>query len=368
MSAAVCARAFVLEGPRRADLVEMAVPAIGDDDALLRVEACGLCGTDHEQWTGALPAAVPVVPGHETVGRVEAVGPAAAERWGVAVGDRVVVEPRQVCGTCDRCLAGATRRCRVHGPADSYGQISATVPPGLWGGYAEVQYLSPHSVVHPVDASLDPAVAAMFNAVANGIRWGVAVTSTGPGDVVVVLGPGMRGIVAALCAKKAGARLVAVVGRGRRDAQRLAVARTFGADLVVDVDARHPLDAVLGAAGQLADVVVDATANAPSAFELAIELAAPEGRICVAGIHGDLPVPSFRPDAVVTKQLSIFGVLGARREDFVASAALLASEADRFASVPVMTAGLDGLEHLLGVMAGEGPHPPPVFGALVHGR
>lgn len=367
MSTQAYARALVLEGPRRTRLAEMAVPAIGDDDGLLRVEACGLCGTDHEQWTGALAAAVPVVPGHETVGRIEAVGPSAAERWGVAVGDRVVVEPRQVCGACDRCLAGQGRRCRVHGPADSYGQISTTVPPGLWGGYAEVQYLSPHTVVHPVDPFLDPVVAAMFNAVANGIRWGVAVTRTGPGDVVVVLGPGMRGIVAALAAQRAGASFVAVVGRGRRDGERLATARRFGADLVVDVDAQRPPDVVLGASGRLADVVVDATANSPSAFELAVELAAPEGRICVAGIHGDHPVPSFRPDAVVTKQLSILGVLGARTEDFAAATALLAAEADRFASVPVLTAGLDGLADLLGVMAGDGPEPPPVFAALVPG-
>ena len=359
------ARALVLEGPRRTSIVELPLPELTDDDALLRVEACGLCGTDHEQWSGALPAQVPVIPGHETVGRIEAIGDAAAQRWGVAVGDRVVVAPRQVCGECDRCLAGEPRRCRRHGPADSYGQIPLGVAPWLWGGYAEVQYLSPHSVVHPIDADLDPVVAAMFNAVANGIRWGVAVPGTGLGDVVVIMGPGLRGIAAVAAAKAAGAGYVAVVGRGGRDAERLAAARRFGADLTVDVAEEDPVAALTAATGGLADVVVDATANAPSAWAMAVRLAAREGRICVAGIHGDEPVPAFRPDDIVTKELTVRGVLGARSEDFAAATGLLAARAAEFSSVPTATATLDDLPELLAVMAGEGTAPPPVFAALL---
>src|SRR3954464_4562057 len=106
------ATAMVLEAPRR--LVPRAVdrPAIGADDGLLRIEACGLCGTDHEQFTGALGAGAPFVPGHESVGIVEAIGSAASARWGVRAGDRVAVEVFQSCRSCDRCAAGEYRRCR----------------------------------------------------------------------------------------------------------------------------------------------------------------------------------------------------------------------------------------------------------------
>ena len=92
--------ALVLEGPRRLVRRSLLLPSVGDDDGLLRVEACGLCGTDHEQFAGLLPTAGAVVPGHESVGVIEQVGAAAAARWGVAPGDRVAVEVFQSCRRC----------------------------------------------------------------------------------------------------------------------------------------------------------------------------------------------------------------------------------------------------------------------------
>src|SRR5438876_6782689 len=100
------ARAQILEEPRRLAAREFPLPEIGDDDGLLRVEACGLCGTDHEQYTGALPVAAPFVPGHESVGIVERIGRNAGERWGVREGDRVAVEVFLSCRECGPCLAG----------------------------------------------------------------------------------------------------------------------------------------------------------------------------------------------------------------------------------------------------------------------
>src|SRR5690606_23193671 len=161
-----------------------------DDDGLLRIEACGLCGTDHEQYTGAIGTFPPFVPGHESVGTVEALGPRAAARWGVAVGDRVAVEVFQSCRACDACRSGASRRCEPHGLADMYGFVPVSTPPALWGGYAEHQYLAPDSMLLRVPTGLDPVVATLFNPLGAGIRWGVTVPGTGPGDVVAVLGPG----------------------------------------------------------------------------------------------------------------------------------------------------------------------------------
>jgi len=130
----VNARALVLEAPRRLVEQSMARPEIGDDDALLRVEACGLCGTDHEQFTGELFPGYPFVPGHESVGRIDEIGPKAAARWGVQKGDRVAVEVFLSCRACAACRSGAYQRCLRHGLADMYGYVSAERPPGLWGG------------------------------------------------------------------------------------------------------------------------------------------------------------------------------------------------------------------------------------------
>src|SRR5205085_2535502 len=182
----------------------------------------------HEQWSGQLHPGHAFVPGHETVGVVEAIGERAAERWGVGVGDRVAVEVFRSCRTCEPCRRGEYRRCDRYGMAHMYGFVGVDVEPGLWGGYAEYQYLAAGTLLLPVPAGLDPVVATLFNPLGAGIRWGVTVPGTSAGDVVAVLGPGVRGLSACAAAKAAGAAFVVVTGFGLRDASRLALARSFG--------------------------------------------------------------------------------------------------------------------------------------------
>jgi alcohol dehydrogenase len=354
---------LVLEAPRRLRTRELPIPAVGDDDGLLRVEACGLCGTDHEQYTGHLPADFAFVPGHETVGVIERIGDAAARRWGVAAGDRVAVEVFQSCRACDACRVGAYQRCERHGLGDMYGYIPVDRPPGLWGGYAEQQYLGPDAIVHRVPDVLDPVVATLFNPLGAGVRWAVTVPGTRAGDVVAVLGPGVRGLSAVVAAKEAGAAFVMVTGRGQRDAQRLALARDFGADLVVDISDADPVGALRHATGRLADVVVDVTAKAPEAFAQAIALARPAGTVVVAGTRGG-PVPEFQADHVVFKELRIVGALGVDSAAYRAALELLARGRYPFADLPRRAVGLDGAEDLIRSLAGEADIAPPVHGVI----
>ena len=194
-------------GPRRFELRRFDVPDIGDDDGVLRVEACGLCGTDHEQYTGHIPSRHAFIPGHEVVGTIEQVGRRAAERWGVQAGQRVAVEVFQSCRECDACRAGLYRRCERNGLATMVGFVDADRPPGLWGGYSTHLYLGPDSMLLPVPSALDPALATMFNPLGAGIRWAVDLPGTAAGDVVAVLGPGVRGLCAAAAAKQCRRRL-----------------------------------------------------------------------------------------------------------------------------------------------------------------
>ena len=358
------AQALVLEQPRELRARAIDLPTIGDDDGLLRVEACGLCGTDHEQFTGALGTRPPFVPGHESVGVSEAIGAAAAERWGVAVGDRVAVEVFQSCRRCDACTAGLSRRCARHGLRDMYGFVPVTVAPGLWGGYAEHQYLAPDSMLLPVPPDLDPIVATLFNPLGAGIRWAVTVPETAPGAIVAVLGPGVRGLAACVAAKEAGAAFVLVTGAGARDAERLALASAFGADLAVDVARDDPVAALRAATGGLADVVVDVTAKAPAAFGQAIDLARVGGTVVYAGTRGTPEPPGFHPDLIVYKELRIFGALGVDVAAYEAALALLAGGRYPFADLPRRVVGLDGAAELLRSMAGEAEAPPPVHGVI----
>lgn len=359
------ARALVLDRPRHLVVREFPVPLLGDDDALVRVAACGLCGTDHEQYTGELAGGFAFVPGHETVGTIAAIGPRAAQRWGVTAGDRVAVEVFQSCLTCRACRAGEYRRCERHGLADMYGFIPVDRAPGLWGGYAQYQYLAPDSMVLPLPPGLDPVVATLFNPLGAGIRWASTIPGTGPGDVVAVLGPGIRGLCAAAAAKDAGAEFVMVTGLGRRDHARLALAAKFGADLAVDVGVDDPVAALQTATGALADVVVDVTARAPTAFAQAIALARPAGTVVVAGTRGlGAGAPGFSPDMVVFKELRILGAFGVDVTAYRAALKLLASGRYPFESLPRRCVGLDEAEDLLAAMAGERDGAAPVHGVI----
>jgi alcohol dehydrogenase len=361
------AHALVLEAGRQLVPRAFDLPEIGPDDGILRVEACGLCGTDHEQYTGKLHLGVPFVPGHETVGVVEELGERAAAKWGVSVGDRVALDIFQSCRECDACLAGDSRHCVRNGMATTYGFQPTSRAPGLWGGYATHQYLACDSVLLPVPDGVDATVATLFNPMGAGIRWAVTLPGTKAGDGVAVLGPGIRGLSAACAAKEAGAEFVMVTGYGERDHPRLELARSFGADLVVDVAEEDPARAYRKASGTRgANVVVDVTANAPTALAQAVAIARPEGTVVLAGLRGEPSTPGFDADHVVLKELRLIGTLGVDTDSYRRALDLLASGRYPFAELPRTVADLHQAEDLLITMAGEAG-PPPVHGVIAPG-
>lgn len=338
---------------------------IGDRDGILKVEACGLCGTDHEQFLGVLPSRCPLIPGHETVGIIEEIGPEAGDRLQVKPGDRVAVEVFQSCGKCKNCVVGDYRKCREHGIGDMYGFISASKAPSLWGGYAQQQYISSDSPLLPVDKNMDAAVATLFNPLGAGIQWAVKTPELRTGDVVAILGPGIRGLSCAAAAKSAGAGFVMITGVGPNDDERLSLAPRFGVDLAVDVNEENPIAALKQAVGQLADIAIDVTARAPSAFAQSIQMARPGGTVVITGTRGSGGTPGFWPDMIVFKEIRILGVLGVETSAYREALALLSSNTYPFDELPRRTAGFDELEGLIHVMSGQTDTHPPVHGVFV---
>ena len=110
-----------------------------------------------------------MVLGHEPLGTIERIGPVASRSWGVREGDRVAVRSRYRCGRCKACTEGEDR-CPFEG---GFGTTPLDRKPGLWGGYAEYLYLPAGAVVYPVDKTLPPELAVMFNPLGAGFAWAV---------------------------------------------------------------------------------------------------------------------------------------------------------------------------------------------------
>jgi threonine dehydrogenase-like Zn-dependent dehydrogenase len=360
-------RAVVQTAPRRLEMHELPVPAIDGDSGLLRVEACGICGSDAEQYAGLLPIRFPVIPGHEPVGVIDAIGDRAARRWGVDVGDRVVVEVLIPCGHCAACRSGRYQGCRGRGGMFGHGYVPLERPPGLWGAWADYMYLDPFSIVHKVRPDVPLGTIALFNPLGAGFRWAVDIPSTGPGDTVLVLGPGQRGLACVVAARAAGADTVIVTGT-TRDAPKLALARELGADHTIDVeveDARARVRALTGGRG--ADVVVEVAAAALAPVAEALHYAAVGGRIVLAGVKGFAAVPEFLSDLVVVKELTVSGAFGVTSPAYRAAIRLLESGRLPLERMHTHDFPLEEAERAIRTLAGEEPGGASIHSCLLPG-
>ena len=304
--------AAVAVGAKRVEIDEFPLPEPDDTSGLLRVEACGVCGSDLKKYSAETMA--PTILGHESVGRIERVGRTAAKRWGVEDGDRVLLEEYLPCGHCAECRSGEFRSCNQtdnHGqaPAIRYGSTPVKVPPALWGGYSEFQYLHPSSVLHTVPDGIPPHHAAFALPLSNGIQWTQLDARVGMGDVVVIQGPGQQGIGCLIASKAAGAGQVIVSGLGR-DERRLALAAEIGADRVVNVEREDLVQVVEEATGgRFADLAVDSSGAGASTLASALAVVRKRGTVVLAsGSAAD--AASVDVNLIRRKQLVVRGVRG----------------------------------------------------------
>jgi threonine dehydrogenase-like Zn-dependent dehydrogenase len=352
--------AMVQTAPRAMELRELPRPTVGADQALIRVEACGICGTDIGMYADDRGYwEYPIVRGHEPVGLVEEIGTSLAARTGLRTGDRVAVDPFLRCGTCRYCLTGRGELCDGgDGAHNSYATIPLRVAPGLWGGFATHLLATEQTVLYPVPPGLDPTTAALFNALGAGIKWTLDVGGVGLGSSVVVLGSGQRGLCCALAALEAGAAFVAVTGL-TRDAYKLDLARELGVHLAVDVEREDLAAAVAAHVPRGVDVVVDTTPRAPEAIVDAIRLVRTGGTVVAAGIKRE-PTPDFPLDELIKREVALRGVLGTGAEHYRQAIALIAGSRRPLHRMVSHVLPLERLEHGIRLLAGEVPDERPL--------
>jgi len=277
--------ASVLVAPNQFEVRELPIPDVPDDAGLLKVEACGVCGSDariRQRVAGG-----PMIMGHENVGTIARLGRVAAQRWGLKEGDRVALEEYVTCGTCRWCRSEHFRYCRltdggIDGPPLRYGSTPLAVQPGLWGGYAEYLFIHPGAVIHRVPSHVPAELATVFLPLANGVELACGYGGAGIGSSILIQGPGEHGLAATMAARAAGATCVIVAGLSV-DAGRLEIARRIGAHVTVDVEREDLTARVMDATGgEGVDIVVNITGAGTGTIEQSLACAAKVATIVIS--------------------------------------------------------------------------------------
>jgi alcohol dehydrogenase len=269
-------RALVYHGPGRKAVQEVPDPEITDDgDAIVRVDATTVCGTDLHILNGDVPEVHEGrILGHEAVGTVDETGDGVRR---LRPGDRVLVSCISACGTCRYCREGRYGQCTGGG-----GWVLGHTIDGTQAEYVRVPFADTSTCLIP-DGVPDEEMLMLADVLPTGYEVGVLAGGVRPGDVVAVVGAGPVGLSAITGARLfSPSHIVAIDTSGAR----LQAAGQFGADITIDDSRTDPLAAIKDLTGRLgADVAIEA-ADTPATFEMAVQLARPGGRIANIGVHG----------------------------------------------------------------------------------
>jgi L-iditol 2-dehydrogenase len=318
-------QSLVLSEYRKFTLADVPRPELGPNDVLVRVAACGICGSDVHGYDGSSGRRVPpIVMGHEAAGTVAEVG---SDVRRVKVGDRVTFDSTISCGACEACRRGEVNLCtkrRVLGVScNEYRQ------PGAFAEFVAV----PDRIVYSLPACCPFEHAAMVEPVSVAVH-AVERLRVANGERAVVMGSGMIGLLVIQALKIAGCDAVTAVDI---DDSRLALANELGASSTLNAKSTDVVKAIMDETeGKGADLAVEVVGNA-AALATAIGCVRRGGRV---GLVGNLaPEVPFPLQAVVTREITLVGSCASAGE-YPRAIELIASEAIRVAPLISATARL----------------------------
>lgn len=280
-------KAVVFVEPNRLVIEDRPIPEIGECDALVKVRACGICGTDLHIFAGEHIVKFPVVPGHEFSGEIVAVGSRVVN---VQVGDRVTVDPNIVCCTCEYCARGEIHLCE---------NLSA-VGVNYDGGFAEYCRV-PAAQAYRIPDSVPLEEAAFAEPLACCIH-GLDRAKIVPGSHVAVLGAGSIGLLMVQLARAAGARVLV----SEPDERKRHLAAELGAGVQIDPSSCDVRQEIMEITTVGADVVIECAGRVETA-ELAPKLARRGGTVLQFGVVSPHEMVQLSPYDVFYRELTIIG-------------------------------------------------------------
>lgn len=337
-------KAAVFLGKEKMEVREFPKPVVEDDHALLKVAACGVCGTDPHIYMGHLDVPAPLVIGHEFAGIVETFGKdyPRKDMYGQPLkdGDRVALGTTMNCGECYFCRF-TPHRNNMCGNCDIYGiTMGLDRAPSLWGGYSEYVYLLPGSWLFKIPDDMSFEVAALADPCACATRTverafapGTPQSgdSLGINSSIVVQGLGTIGLLAAAYAKAAGAYPVIGI---ESNPTRISYAKKFGCDIVIDMNEYKTAEEREAYVKELtnglgADVVLE-MAGVPAAFAESLQLVRCGGKLIEFGHFSNVGTIPINPQIIVNKDLDIHGVFAYPNTQIGRSLKFLHNFSDRF--------------------------------------
>ena len=279
-------KAAVLVKPYQLEIREVPKPVPAPGEVLIKVDVCGVCGTDVNLYTGKYTGRWPVIIGHEFAGTVAEVG----EGVSIPLGTRVTADPNESCGACYWCHSGKSTFCENMA---AYGVLRD-------GGFAEYVLVSQRGV-YPTPANLDPELASFAEPVSCAVH-GADQAGYRPGDTILITGDGPMGLLQTqLAAQSAPARLIVV---GHHEG-KLSMARQFGAtDVLLSGRDDVPVAVKEATNGLGVDVAVVAVGKS-EAIEQALGLVRKGGKLVIFGFPPETDQARFSPFQVLSREITI---------------------------------------------------------------
>lgn len=347
---------LVQVGPQKTELQEFDLPVLPEGGVLVRVEANGLCASDIDAYNGtdSYWDGKPRILGHEIVGVIEDMGVKSKPRDPFNVGDLVGVNPFVVCGMCDACLRGDQQGCNGFRVRLRYGVVPTEYAPSLWGGYATHVYVPPNGILYKVPDGISALDATLWNPISGGYEWAVVQGGIEPGDKVLIMGPGQRGLAAMFPIQQAGASQIVLTGLDK-DSFKLDLAMELGADAVINVEKENIVERANELTGGTGfDVVIDTTPHATRPLVDAIDVVARHGTIVVIGLK-ERNLDGFPIDRLLMKRARIQGWVGQSNDSYQRALDLIASRKYPIEKLRTHVYGIDQLDTAINVLAGNVP-------------
>ncbi len=279
-------KAALYAGVKNLSVEELPLQKINDDDLVIKVGACGVCGTDFHIFNGDAPAKVPVIIGHEYAGEVVETGKNALE---FKTGDKVVIDPNIYCGYCSFCREGRTNLC------ENLKALGVT----LNGGMAQYSVVPKKQAYHlPINFPINNAV---FAEPLSCCIHGIDQAKIRIGDTVAILGMGTIGLLMIQLARIKGALKIISVDPVE---EKCKIAENLLADFTLNPENKYFASDFENITSGGADVVIECVGN-QSAAKLAFKLVKPGGRVIIFGLADPDAEISINLQSLFHKELTV---------------------------------------------------------------